>query len=114
LGHWKSYDGGRVQDLAWEQFVRETAHWMSEVLSPRPRPAANQGTGQLYSEIRSKLCRGLDLPTIGKKIFFVDLVERIVKELNVSNCWGCTGTLISEEWPWKGTSLNDYQLLLRN
>jgi hypothetical protein len=26
LGHWKSYDGGRVQDLAWEQFVRETAH----------------------------------------------------------------------------------------
>jgi hypothetical protein len=41
-------------------------------------------------------------------------MERIDKELNVSNCWGCRGTLMSEEWPWKVTVLNVYQLLLWN
>jgi hypothetical protein len=77
------------------------------------RPAASQGTGPLYSEIRSELCRGLDLLTTGKNLF-VDLVERIVKELNVSNYWVCGGVLVSKEWPWKGTSLHGYQLLLWN
>jgi hypothetical protein len=40
------------------------------------------------------------------------LAKRIAKELNVSNCWVCGGTHRSEEWPWKGASLNAYQLLL--
>jgi hypothetical protein len=84
---------------------------VSEVLSPRPRLAANEGTGPLCNEIRSELGRILDLPTIGKNLF-VDIAERIVKELDVSNCLMCRGALMSEEWPWKGTNLNAYQLLL--
>jgi hypothetical protein len=76
-------------------------------------PAVNQSTGSLHNKIRSKLGRGLDLPTIGKNLY-VELEERIAKELNVSNCWVCGGALMSEEWPWKGTSLNAYQLLLWN
>jgi hypothetical protein len=38
----------------------------------------------------------------------------MAKELNVSNCWMCWGALMSEEWCWKGTSLNAYQLFLWN
>jgi hypothetical protein len=72
-------------------------------------PAANQSTGPLYNKIRSEL----DLPTTGKNLF-VDLVERIAKELNVSNCLVCGGTLMSEEWTWKWNGLNAYQLLLWN
>jgi hypothetical protein len=86
---------------------------VSKVLSPRPGPAANQSTGSLYNKIRSEAGRGLDLPTIGKNLF-VDLAERIAKKLNVSNCWVCGDALMSEEWPWKGTGLNAYQLLLWN
>jgi hypothetical protein len=51
----------------------------------------------------------LDLPTIGKNLF-VDLAERIAGEPNVSNCWVCGGALMSEEWSWKGASLNAYQI----
>jgi hypothetical protein len=54
-------------------------------------PAATQSTGPLYNKIRDELGKGLDLLTIGKK-FFVDLAERIAKELNISNCWVCVRT----------------------
>jgi hypothetical protein len=47
----------------------------------------------MYNKIRSKLGRGLDLPTIGKNLF-VELAERIAKELNVSICWVCGGALM--------------------
>jgi hypothetical protein len=85
LGYWGSSDCGGVQDLAWEQLVSEIARQVSKVLSPRPGPAANQSAAPLYNKIRSKLGRGLDLPTI-RKYLFVDLAEMIAKELNVSNC----------------------------
>jgi hypothetical protein len=84
-----------------------------KVLSPRLGLAANQSTGPLNNKNRSELGRGLDLPMIGKNLF-VYLAERIAKELNVSYFWVCIGALMSEEWPWKGTSLNAYQLLLWN
>jgi hypothetical protein len=113
LGYWGSSDDGGVQDLAREQLVRETAHRVSKILSPIPGPAANQGTGPLHNKIRSKLGRGLDLPKTGKNLF-VDLKERIAKEMNVSTCWVSRGALTSEEWPWKGISLNAHQLSLWN
>jgi hypothetical protein len=86
---------------------------VSKVLSPRPGPAVNQSAGLLYNKIRSKLGRGSALPTIGKYLF-VDLVERIVKELNPSNCSVCGGTLKSKEWPWKGTGLNAYTFMVES
>ncbi|NWU60109.1 ENR1 protein, partial [Dromas ardeola] len=46
----------------------------------------------------------IGLPTLGKNLF-VDLGERISRELNVTNCWICGGPLMTEEWPWKGSSL---------
>jgi hypothetical protein len=73
---------------------------------------ATQDPG-LYNELRSDIGRGLELLTIGKNLF-IDLAEKITRELNVSNCWICGGALMSEEWPWKGSSLNAYQLLLWN
>jgi hypothetical protein len=61
-------------------------------------PAATQSTGSLYNKSRDKLGKGLDLLIIGKNLF-VNLAERTAEELNVSNCWVCRGTLMSEEWP---------------
>jgi hypothetical protein len=113
LGYWGNSDSGGVQDIAWEQLVREMADQTSMVLSPNLGRAANQSSGLLYTEIRSELGRGLNRPTIGKNLS-VFLEERIAKELNVSNCWVCRGAFMSEEWPWKGTGLNAYQLLLWN
>jgi hypothetical protein len=108
LGYWVNSDGRGVQDLAQEQLVRETANQVSKVHSTRLGPAES-----LYNKIRSELGRELDLPTIGKNLF-VDLAERISKEINISNCWVCRGTLMSEQWSWKGTGLNAYQHLLWN
>jgi hypothetical protein len=34
--------------------------------------------------------------TIGKNLF-IDLAEKIIRELNVSNCWICGGALMSEK-----------------
>jgi hypothetical protein len=113
LGYWGCSDSGGVQDIAQEQLVREIAYWMSKVLSNRPELASNQRGGPLYNKIRDELGKGLELTTIGKNLF-VDLAERIAKVLNVSGCWVCRGALMSEEWPWKGSSLNAYQLLLWN
>jgi hypothetical protein len=67
----------------------------------------------LYNELRSKIGRGLELPAIGKNLF-INMAEKTSRELNVSNCWICEDALMSEEWPWKGFSLNAYQLLLWN
>ncbi|NXF13616.1 ENR1 protein, partial [Smithornis capensis] len=54
-----------------------------------------------------------DLPIAGQNLF-VNLATRIVKELNVSNCWVCGGPLETEMWPWKGTSLNALEILQLN
>jgi hypothetical protein len=45
LGYWGS--SGGVQNLAQEQLVRETAHQVSKILSPRLGLAANQSAGPL-------------------------------------------------------------------
>ncbi|NXY42603.1 ENR1 protein, partial [Ceuthmochares aereus] len=55
----------------------------------------------------------LQFPTLGKKLF-VDLAERIAKELNVSGCCSCGGPLMSEKWPWKGSSVDPLQILKWN
>ncbi|NWX38951.1 ENR1 protein, partial [Steatornis caripensis] len=55
----------------------------------------------------------LRLPSIGKNLF-VDLAKEVSGELNITNCWVCGGLLMSEEWPWKGTSLDLLQILKWN
>ncbi|NXX92213.1 ENR1 protein, partial [Centropus bengalensis] len=55
----------------------------------------------------------LGFPALGKNLF-VDLAERIAKELNVSGCWVCGSPLMSEEGPWKGTGLDPLQRLKYN
>lgn len=42
---------------------------------------------------------------------FIDLIERISKELGVTNCWVCGNTQMSEVWPWEGISLNPIEIL---
>ncbi|NWR81447.1 ENR1 protein, partial [Centropus unirufus] len=51
-----------------------------------------------------------DLPTLGNNLF-VDFMQRINKELNVSNCWICGGSQMTEQWPWRGEGISPHQLL---
>ncbi|NXW48533.1 ENR1 protein, partial [Nyctiprogne leucopyga] len=60
-----------------------------------------------------ELEEGLGLPKLGQNLF-VDLGERTSRELNVNNCWICGGPLMTEEWPWKGSSLGTKELLQWN
>ncbi|NXN07021.1 ENR1 protein, partial [Indicator maculatus] len=55
----------------------------------------------------------LGLPFVGKNLF-IDVAEKVAENLNVTNCWVCGGLLVSEEWPWKGTSLDPYQIIKWN
>ncbi|NXC78232.1 ENR1 protein, partial [Anhinga anhinga] len=55
----------------------------------------------------------IGLPKLGRNLF-VDLGERISRELNVTNGWICGGPLVTEEWPWKGSSLGPEELLKWN
>ncbi|NWW56384.1 ENR1 protein, partial [Ifrita kowaldi] len=50
---------------------------------------------------------------LGKNLF-VDLSERISRELNLTNCWVCGGTHMAEVWPWRGNSLDPGELLKWN
>lgn len=50
-----------------------------------------------------------EIPT-GKNLF-IDLVERISKELNLTNCWVCGSTKMTEIWPWEGISLGPLEIL---
>ncbi|NWS37030.1 ENR1 protein, partial [Probosciger aterrimus] len=52
----------------------------------------------------------LDLPGLGQNMF-VDLMQRIIEELNISNSWICGGALMTEEWPWRGESLEVLEIL---
>ncbi|NXU33890.1 ENR1 protein, partial [Drymodes brunneopygia] len=45
------------------------------------------------------------------KNMFLDMVEKIGKELNAKNCWVCGSTGMSESWPWEGTTLNVPEVL---
>lgn len=69
--------------------------------------------GGLYAKLREQLENETEIPKLGEN-FFVDLGERISRELNVTSCWDCGGALISEEWPWKGSSLGPVELLKWN
>ncbi|NXL87879.1 ENR1 protein, partial [Alectura lathami] len=53
------------------------------------------------------------LPTVGTNLF-VNLMQEIVKELNVSSCWICGGSQMTEQWPWRGEGIEPQQLLKWN
>ncbi|KAF7479552.1 endogenous retrovirus group 3 member 1 Env polyprotein [Marmota monax] len=92
------------QPLTWENFIKSDSSSIALRPTVSPSPAA-----KLYGG----LSPNLNLPSLGKNLF-LDLAERIAKSLGVKNCWVCGGALMSEEWPWTGTSLDAYSLLLWN
>ncbi|NXN18555.1 ENR1 protein, partial [Indicator maculatus] len=57
--------------------------------------------------------KGLGLPLVGKNLF-TDLAEKVAENLNVTSCRVCGGLLMSEEWPWKGSSLDLYHIIKWN
>lgn len=51
-----------------------------------------------------------DIISSGNNLF-LDLVERISKEFNISNCWICGDTQMAKVWPWEGTALSPQEVL---
>ncbi|NXA57992.1 ENR1 protein, partial [Mohoua ochrocephala] len=49
--------------------------------------------------------------TLYGKNLFLDMIERISKKFNISNCWICGGTEMTEMWPWEGVSLRVQDIL---
>ncbi|NXO26949.1 ENR1 protein, partial [Cisticola juncidis] len=41
----------------------------------------------------------------------IDLMEKISRELNVTNCCICGSTQMADVWPWEGTSLAPLDIL---
>ncbi|NXK43651.1 ENR1 protein, partial [Piprites chloris] len=60
-----------------------------------------------------KLGEDWQLPGYGTNLY-IDLMESISQTLNLSNCWICSGSLMTEEWPWKGTGLTPWEILKWN
>uniref|UniRef100_A0A8C3TPZ6 Integrase catalytic domain-containing protein n=1 Tax=Catharus ustulatus TaxID=91951 RepID=A0A8C3TPZ6_CATUS len=52
-----------------------------------------------------------DLDTPLRKNLFIDLVEKISKELNLTDCWVCGNTQMTDIWPWEGISLSPLEIL---
>lgn len=73
-------------------------------------------TSPFGDQIKEKEFKGLIKVRKGKMIrkgknLVLDLVERISKEFNISNCWICGDTGLSEIWPWEGTGLSPQEVL---
>jgi len=41
-------------------------------------------------------------------------MQRIAEELNITGCWVCGGSQMTEQWPWRGEGLTLEQILLWN
>ncbi|NWI52528.1 ENR1 protein, partial [Calyptomena viridis] len=52
-----------------------------------------------------------DLELSSGKNLFIDLMEKVSRELSLRNCWVCGDTQMSEMWPWEGISLNPVEIL---
>uniref|UniRef100_A0A8C3QGV4 Envelope glycoprotein n=1 Tax=Cyanoderma ruficeps TaxID=181631 RepID=A0A8C3QGV4_9PASS len=46
-----------------------------------------------------------------EKNLFIDLMEKISHELNLTNCWVCGNTQMADVWPWEGISLAPLDIL---
>ncbi|XP_063253201.1 endogenous retrovirus group 3 member 1 Env polyprotein-like isoform X1 [Prinia subflava] len=99
--------GSKTKDLVKEELISKKAR---PAPPPKPVPISLDG---LYKKLEQQLEKEIDISRMGKNLF-VELGERISKELNVTNCWVCGGALMSEEWPWKGSSLGPIELLKWN
>lgn len=64
-------------------------------------------------KLNQQLEKEIDISRFEKNLF-VELGERISKELNITSCWVCGGALMTEKWPWKGNSLGPVELLKWN
>ncbi|XP_063213582.1 endogenous retrovirus group 3 member 1 Env polyprotein-like [Chroicocephalus ridibundus] len=105
-GHWDISDGGGVQDMIKAEIVKNKIEQIKKKITQK-------FDGELYAKIRKQLEEEIGLPTLGKNLF-VDSGERISRELNVTNGWICGGPVMTEEWPWEGSSLGPVELLKWN
>ena len=97
-GMWGYTDGGGVRDQYEEELVRNVTKQIQHSKQPG-RPPMN-----IYDKLKQGLSEW-DRPTPGKNLF-VDLMQRIAQELNITGCWICGGSQMSEQWSWGGEGPN--------
>ena len=103
---WGYTDGGGVQDQYKEELVRNITKQIQHSKQPG-RPPANT-----YDKLKQKLSEW-DLPTPSKNLF-IDLMQKIAQELNITGCWIYGGSQMTEQWPWRRERLTTKQILLWN
>ena len=86
-------DGGGFQDHIQAQVVSEMIQETKQQAGLMP---PQSGPSPVYDQLRQDLGPDQDFPTLGKKLF-IDLVEGIAREFNVTDCWVCGGALMSEK-----------------
>ncbi|XP_064495958.1 endogenous retrovirus group 3 member 1 Env polyprotein-like [Pseudopipra pipra] len=107
--HWDTSDGGGMQDMKREEIIKQRVQTtLKETTQGKP-----SNIGDLYQKLKDKLGEDWQLPGYGTNLY-IDLMEHIIQTLNLPKCWICSGPLMTEEWPWKGTGLTPWEILKWN
>ncbi|RMC06342.1 hypothetical protein DUI87_15774 [Hirundo rustica rustica] len=69
-----------------------------------------EGASDLVKE-KPLTIRKDELSELPNENLFIDLIERISHELNLTNCWICGSTQVADVWPWEGISLSPLDIL---
>lgn len=107
--YWQAENVGSVETkISGECPVKEP--WMCTDNNPR-----NPTTGKMDTirerEVEGHVKTGITQMDWEGRNLFMDMVERISHELNVTNCWVCGGTKNTEGWPWEGTALTAAEII---
>lgn len=95
--------------------TRNTATYRQRLLGECPVGESwfcfeHEGLKDLVKE--KQLIREREIPDAPlERNLFIDLVEKISKELNLTECWVCGSTQMTEIWPWEGISLSPLEIL---
>ncbi|XP_058717405.1 endogenous retrovirus group 3 member 1 Env polyprotein-like [Poecile atricapillus] len=95
--------------------TRNTASFRQRLLGECPVGESwlcfeEEGLNDVIKEKQLRIKKGNLDETLGKNLF-IDLMERISRELNLTNCWVCGNTQMSDIWPWEGISLAPLDIL---
>ena len=62
-------------------------------------------------EVKGIIKKGPEIRMMGGKNLFLDLVEKISHEWNITDCWICGDSWMAEVWPWEGIALTPQETL---
>lgn len=92
-----------------EEIIKNVTRHLIEQGRQREQDVHNN----IYIDMRKRMSEELGFSSVGQNLF-VNLATKIVKELNVTNCWICGGPLMMEEWPLGDMGLSAFDVIRWN